>query len=252
MKNYLSIFLFLVCQIFFGQTNTPAWQVATKTEVIEAYQKACDWFVKTNSYKLKLKYVSYKNHISNEIKETSEGNYMRSANNYKTEALGILTEQNNEAKVVVDTLDKLIIISNPEALKFNLANTTDLLSLLNNTKSLKKKVAENNSTYRIDFKPNVLYDAYEFTVNTKGILESLVFYYSEKTEQDYGNMANEEPIKIKIKPRLAISFYDYETNVKLNEKDFKVNDIVFNDAKKITLLNKYKHYQLKDYRYSKK
>ena len=250
MKVSFFVTAMLILNVCISQNTAPAnWQMSNTNEVAMAYQKAYTWFTGTGNYAFKLKYSSYKNHTSNEAREVSEGYCKKLNNKHRTEALGTLMIQDGYYKTLIDTVDKLIVISNAEKDAPVMADTKEMLVLLKNTKALKKKTGTNNTSYRIEFNKNAAYEAYEFTINTKGYLEKLVYYYNEQTEEHYANEESTTPVKIKTKPRLEIAFNAYEVPAKLTETDFMEKNIVMTDAKKIVLLNKYKSYQVKDYRH---
>ena len=104
----------------------------------------------------------------------------------------------------------------------------------------------------MNFIKNELYEAYEYTINEKGLLESLIYYYSEQIEEDDGEGQYLSPIKTKVKPRLEVLFSNYQAPVVIAESEFQEKLIVLNDKQKINLLDKYKTFQIKDYRYQAK
>ena len=248
IRIYYLVCTLLTVQSVYSQVG-PLWQAAKDAEVVQAYQKAYNWFTANNSYAFKLKYTSFKNHTSAEVKEVSEGYCKRINHKYRTVALGTLMVQNEMYRAVIDTLDKFIVFTDPDKGVPVMADSKVMLDLLKNTRALKKKKESNKTTYRIEFNKNSLYEAYEFTVNDKGFLEKLVYYYSEQTEERFESTKNESPVKIKTKPRLEITFDSYEVPAKITENDFMEKNIVA-DAKKIVLLNKYKGYGIKDYRHA--
>lgn len=250
MKKSLYIFFVFISAISTAQVG--AWEVATKNEVISSYQKTWTWFTNTQNYAFKLKYTSYKDYVSKEIIESSEGYYKRLGNKYKTEAIGIKTVQNEKIRIIIDTLDKIITVLNPGKLNPALTVAKDLEVMLDNVKALKKRKIGKSTCYRIDFIKNELYEAYEFTINEKGLLESLVYYYSEQIEEDDGDGQYITPIKTKVKPRLEVLFTNYQAPIVIAESEFQEKSIVLNDKQKINLLDKYKAFQLKDYRYQEK
>jgi hypothetical protein len=235
-----------------SQAQVGAWEVATKNEIISSYQKTWTWFTNTLNYAFRVKYTSYKDYLSKEIIESSEGYYKRLGNKYKTEAIGIKTVQNEKARIIIDTLDRIITVLNPGKLNPALTDAKDLELMLDNVRALKKRKIGKNVCYRIDFIKNELYEAYEFTINEKGLLESLVYYYSEQIEEDDGDGQYLSPLKTKVKPRLEVLFTNYQAPVTIAESEFQDKSIVLNDKHKINLLDKYKTFQLKDYRYQTK
>lgn len=250
-KRLLYIVIFLIFgKRAFTQTSS-AWQTVTKEEIIASYKNVWDWFVQTQNYSFQLKYTSYKDHVSGEVIESSEGSYKRSGLKYKTEAVGIKTIQNEKVKIVVDTADKMIALTNPSNLSPTMQSTDELKKLLENVRALKKKSIGKSIVYRIDFTKNELYEAYEFVVSEKGLVDRLVYYYSEQTEKDYGDGENEKAIEFKMKPRLEIAFTNYVIQGKITETEFTDKSIVLADNRKVILLDKYKAFQVKDYRLQK-
>lgn len=251
-RNYILFFTFLVLALT-SQTKND-WTKAEKAEIIAAYQKACDWFVRNNSYSFNLNYTSYKDHLSKEIIESSNGYYKRSSNKFVSHIMGIKTIQNSTARIVIDSSDKLIAITDPGSLNPTLANTEQLTEMLNNVKGLKKRVSNEGVTYKIDFLKNSLFDSYEFSVDKSGLLDKLVYFYSEQEDKDYGGETDDGhlPITSKIKPRLEVVFSKYQYPIKANSNDFEIKGLVLADNRKISLNDNFKSYSVKDYRTIKK
>ena len=224
------------------------WEPASKQEIISAYQKSCEWFSNTSSYFFRLKYTSFKDAISNIPLESSEGYYKRVANNCITEAMGIKTIQNQSFRITVDTSDKLITIMDPGNLSPAITSLAEMETLLGNTKSLKKARHGKKILFRIEFYKNEQFEAYEFLVNEKGILESLTYYYSEQTEKVYSEKYSGKPAEIKSKPRLEIRFFGHEIPARSVESEFTERTIIRNDKGKLSLVAAYRNYRILDYR----
>lgn len=241
--------LYFVCLCSFSAwPQAGAWQTASSQEVAAAYSKAAAWFTATPSYFFKLKYTSFKNHHSNEQIESSEGYYKRVSNNYVTEAMGIKTLQNGHLKLIIDTIDRRITMMNPGKLNPGIDNTTELETLLAGAKTLKKATQAKNTRYRIDFNKNEQYEAYEFVINDKGVMTGLTYYYSEQIEKEDGDGRYKTPIDVKIKPRLEITFFDYQVPANYADAEFSGRDVLTNGKGKPNLTASYKDYRLLDYR----
>jgi hypothetical protein len=245
LKTTLIVCLLWLCSCF--ASAQPAPTPAAKQEIIAAYQKVCAWFVNTNSYLFKIRYNSYKDHKSKERVESSEGFYKRVDNNYVTEAAGIKTIQNATLKIMIDRQDKIITLLNPDKLNPTMASAADLEALLDNAKNLKKTKRAGSTTYHIGLKKGRTYDAYEFTVSDKGLLEMVTYYYSEQVEKT-DKHENPNAADIKMKPRLDISFFNYETPAPCTELEFSEQGIITRNKGKINLTGSYKDYRLLDYR----
>jgi hypothetical protein len=247
-RIYLTLLSLAICICLGAQSKSLSWSVATAREVALAYGNACDWYLKNENYCFSLKYTSYKDHVSNEINESSTGICKRRNNRFRTEALGNLMIQSDSYKLVIDTLNKSVVVANPDKQSPQVAGLEDVQKLLKFTRALKKMELPTATRYRVEFKNNAVYTAYEFTVNkSSGYLESLVYYYGEQKESVYENEQDINPVIIKSKPRLEIKFT--AVNQAATENDFRENGILVAAAGKIKLANKYKSYKLKDYRY---
>jgi len=193
-------------------------------------------------------YTSYKDHQAKNVAEHSEGYYQRSGNNYKTEAAGVKTVQNSKVRMIIDSANKVISLTEPTNLSPNLPSAQDLTTLLQNVKALKKKKDKTHCTYRVEFNKNTQYEAYEFTVGEKGLLEKAVYYYSERSYKDYGESGDEDPIELKVKPRMDVLFENYAFPIKTKESDFSETGISFREQNKVILSDPYKTYSIRDYR----
>jgi hypothetical protein len=228
--------------------QTPVWESTSKQELIAAYQKACNWFINTPSYAFKIKYAAYDGHQSNKLNESSEGYYKRVAGSYISEAAGIKTLQNTNLKLVIDTADKIVTLMNPASLSPNMASTQELEELLNNVKALKKTKLAKTTKYRVEFNNNELYQAYEFTTNEKGLIIGLTYYYSEQAEHNDEENNFEKNRAVKIKPRLEITFSNFQIPANYAESEFDEGGIVTKEKQKISLKPAYSTFRLIDYR----
>lgn len=248
-RSFILFFVCNWCLTISGQAQS--WEKASNQQVSGAYKKACNWLVNTPSYYFKLKYASYKDHLSKEQVECSTGYYKRVANSLATEAAGQRTIQNEKLKVIVDTADRVVTVMNPGNLSPVIASTEDLDLLLANAKNLRRMRLGKSERYRIDFNKNDQYEAYEFVVSDGGMLETLVYYYSEQVEKIYDENS-ERGREVKMKPRLEITFSAYQVPAKHVAFEFSERSVLVQENGKISLTGEYKNYRLLDYRVSKK
>ena len=252
MIRTFNIVLFFMCLFSSISYAQPAvWQTSGKQEIMQQYKEACNWLMNTPSYFFRLKYTSYKDYVTKETLESSEGYYKRVTSNYSMEALGIKTVQNSKMKIAVDTANNTVTLMSPSSMSLTIADAEQLETMLTNTKALRKiKTSKTSVCYRLDFNKNSLYEAYEFSVNDKGILERLTFYYSEQdnNENAYGMESSEKNTGTKMKPRLEILFFGYQVPANYSKSEFEDACVVVNEKGKIHLTGAYKNYRLLDYR----
>ncbi len=239
------IFCFLCACSTVAWSQSAAWENASRQELVAAYRISYNWFINTPSYSFKLNYISYGDAVSKEPIENSEGYYKRVANNCVSEIIGIKTLQNANLKVVVDTADRLVTVTDPGNLSPAMTGQEELMALLDNARGLKKMKQSKSTRYHIDFKEGGQYEAYEFIVNDKGQGEGLTYYYQEQITRADGEGEDKE---IKMKPRLEIRFSDYQVPAKYTESEFSERGILVHEKGKLNLTAAYRNFRLLDYR----
>src|SRR4051812_8108028 len=82
------------------------WQPVSKTDLMAAYQKATDWFIKTPNYKLTVTYASFVDYTTVSAFEKSEASYIRFGQNVHTHVFDTHTIQNAGMKFIVDSVNQ--------------------------------------------------------------------------------------------------------------------------------------------------
>lgn len=243
----IQLFVFsILCFSFKQGVKTNAWEIASKAEVLIASEKSSDWFSKNKNYKVDITYSSFTDHSSTSAHDTYNGFYKKDNSNFHSSAMGVNTIQNEKMKLTIDTVNHMIILNNKTEMNQAPADSKKFSELLDKVKSITKQKGDNEEiTYRLEFKPNALYHSYEFKVNGKGLLVFMKYYFSKELK--------EEDNAMKGKPRLEVSFSNYQTNVGFNyEKEFSEKLYLKEERKKIVLNDKYQKFEFKDYRFTEK
>jgi hypothetical protein len=240
----LSIVFLATVLVSFRPGVTGPWNTASKAELKTAYDKAIAWFSENQSCSVNISYASYMDYTTLKPYDHSEGFYKRNRDNFHVSSMGITTIQNEKMCVVADTLNQIIILRKKATLNQGPVDAKGLSELLDNAASLKKQTLNSETAYRVEFKPNAAYSAFEFRVNSKGLFTSIIYFYSKEMQED-----EEEKGAPKSKPRMEIAFSGYESNAKFDhQKEFSGKQFIKESTGKITLNDLYKHYELKDYR----
>lgn len=230
----------------FTEKKTASWENVPKEEVLQSYQNAISWFLTTQNFRVDIDYASYADHTGIKPVDKSPGFYKRNKNNLVSSAMGITTIQNDRICLMIDSVSQLIILKRKTDLTEKLFDSKSLSALLDNVSALKKrKDAEGGTTYRLEFKPNDLYEAFEFKLNEKGLFTKIISYYSRELQAD-----EEDANSMRGKPRMEVTLKGYQANVKFNnEKEFSEALYIKEEKGKISLKENYKNYELKDYRF---
>jgi len=251
-----TIVSFFICLCAFGAAATVPdnWKTASKADVLAGYQKAMDWFAKTGNYKITVAYASYTDHTTTSAFDQSSGYYIRNGKNVHSCMMGMHTIQNDRLRFAVDTVNKMIVLNDAGEVGKTLPDMNALSGLLDHVQSVQKlQLANGGSSYKITFKPNELYSAYEFELNEKGLLTKLKYFYStELAEENDEEIDSDAPVKKempKSRPRLEVTFSNYETAFVPNyEKEFSEKKYLKAQGNKLIATEKYAAYTLKDYR----
>jgi hypothetical protein len=233
----------------YAQTNvnTAKFETTTKEEVLPAFEKAINWFLITKSYSVNVVYTSYMNHTTTIPYDKSDGYYKRSGNNFSSSAMGVHVLQNDKIRITVDSVNQLIVINNSSEVSQAPVDISSFAMLLEKAVSIKKqRLANGVLTYKIDFDKSNIYKSYEFSLDEKGLLKNIKYYYNQELKAD-----EEDENSVKGKPRIEITFNGYETNIKFNaEVDFSEKKYLKEENNKIILKDSYKKFEIKDYRFA--
>lgn len=230
-----------------------SWKPAAKADVLTCYRKAIDWFAQTGNYRVCITYASFVDHSTTAAFDRSAGYYIRNGKNVHSCIMGIHTVQNDKLRFAVDTINKVMVLNDAGGTGQTMPSLAAFSDLLDHVKNVQWKQLPNGSSYRIEFRPNELYSAFEFELNEKGLLLKLKYFYSrEMTEESDEVEDSDVPEKkeaLKSRPRLEITFSGYQTAFTPDyEKEFSEKKYVRADGKKFLPAEKYKGYQVKDYR----
>jgi hypothetical protein len=241
MKTIVLNILLLSALSFYAQT-----QGSAREDFIKAYAKLWNKLTGMENYSFQLDYRSYKDHNEREPFETATGVYKKSGKNYMCNVLGIKTIQNSRMKITIDSAEKLIVLTAPQNISPAAMNLDQVRDLLDNAKSLTKKIVGKYTTYRIEFNKNELYQSMEYRFEAEGGLTQLSYYYAEQTDRDYNE--NGDMIDMRLMPRLDVCFSAYKQE-KSGEGEFAESNIVVQQNNKLIASGKYRGYEVKDYRF---
>ncbi|MFL5763548.1 MAG: hypothetical protein ACJ77K_06355 [Bacteroidia bacterium] len=239
-KIIAGMLLFISVQRLSGNTT---WESCSKAEISVAYEKAIQWFSGNSSCSVSLNYASFMNYTTLIPSDESSGFYRKSKTNFHVNSVGIRTLCNGQYCLVADTANQIIVLKNKTE-QTSPIGSKDLDNLLSHVQAMKKMDLKNGITaYRLEFKPNDIYTAFEFRTNSSGTFDRITYYYSKEAKED-----EDDEKSPKGKPRMEISFSNYATNVKFSEGEFSTAAYVKENGRKILLNEHYKNFELKDYR----
>jgi len=196
-------------------------------------------------------YKVFPNHYSQTPKEVSHGIMKQDGNKIYQQIASLQALISNKMSIHMDTVEKLMVISNPVKLESQRTEAlkVDLLSSLSKCKRIQyTEVDKTIGMYTLEFKDNVEteFDKCEFYFNRLSFLPyRLVLYYDEEMDM------NDDKREVKNEtPRLEITFIKIETSPVFRDSDFDETRFIKQRGNKLLVASLYKGYRLIDNRYS--
>jgi len=215
-----------------------------RTDMAKVFKQINNWFINTPIYSLSVTHASYESYKTTIPVEKAAGYFKKNKNNYHSFLIGIHTIQNKTYKIVIDSSEKIILVANPDKLIWNTYTTSDYDTLLKTCATIKVTTVGNDKLYRMDFNSESPIAWYEFLINPNGLPKEIVWYYNQEIKKDEEDEASE-----KVKPRVSITFSNYNSSAVLDyNKEFNEGIYFTNTNNKISLTEKYKNYKLNDQR----
>lgn len=246
MKNKKVYILILFIVAFVGNKMFAqvSWTPVTKDEMSKVFEQMNSWFKNTSDYSLTVTHASYKDYKTTVPAEKSVGYFKKDKNNnYHSFLLGIHTIQNANYKIVVDSMQKVMVASYPDKLVWTNYTLDDYTYILNSAVALKMTTYSDGKLYRIEFNKSATIASYEFLIDSDNLLSQIIWYYAKDVKH------TEDEKSITSKPRLCITFSNLKKNPELNFKEeFDESKYFFKKDSKLVLSEKYKKYKFIDSR----
>jgi hypothetical protein len=228
------------------------WTTSNKSEVKKAINTAIQWAENQDKLNVQIQYISYKDHASNEVKDKENGYYSKSGKDYMSKALGIKTIAKGLYKLAIDTAEETIAISNRRKNDSKIINENIFDNLMDMALSIKKKNEANLTKYRIEGNADFDIQNVEIEIDSKGSLNKIIYYYAILERKIPSENPNKEDTIENFQPRMEMHFKNYDIAYIPSEKDFRDDNIVWENNSKLILVNEYKNYKINDLRNSKK
>lgn len=213
-----------------------------KDEMIAVFEKINSFFVNTPSYSLTVTHASYEDYTTQTPVEISTGTFKKQDKNYHSFLMGMHTIQNNKYKVVVDTLNKRILVANPDQLTMMIYTADYYKQLLKNCTKIKKTTSGRYTFYKVELPAESQIGAYEFLVDEEGLAREVTWYYNTEIKKD------DDDENSKVKPRVSIRFSNYKIDPVFSAEAFSEENYFKAETNKLVVTNNYSGFKLFDQR----
>lgn len=235
IDKYITLLILTLTYVSYGFLSVNSKLSDDKKDLREQLIKTKDFYDNLSKVSFDLEYSLYKNYSTQIKYQGMSGFYRKSLNNYHSSVLGIITIQNDDAKMVIDTTSRTIIVQDVDSsLDINLLNLS-LDEVISKVTSIKKWEVGDIKAFKMDFAAAYNnFSAITFFVNKDNSLHKLVLYFSSL--QDIEGKRE--------KPRVEIYYRNIDKKPKFSRQEFKFSEFVTESSGKYTLTNNYKGFSL--------
>ncbi len=229
----------------FSQTSEK-WVTISKDDARKMFQDMSNAYLQTPTFSMQINQTSYIGHTSVVPHDEAEGKFFKSNKSYVSNLLGIKTVQNEKIKIVIDSTNKLIAISNSDRSYKAIPSIEDIDQSLFFVIDVKKMSSNGLIFYSLRFKENFTYSKMDFTLTNDFFLKEIVMYFSD----DLPVNPDDEEHSAKSKLKYRVTYSGIKKNLILNPKIFLESEyLYFNTKQKTYSLNEnYKKYKFQDLR----
>ena len=185
------------------------WLPVSKSEAISIVAKMDGWYKSHPDYTVKVNHNSYLGYQGTVPHEQDNGFLVVRGSSYHSNMLGVETIQNADYKIVIDTSDREILISNPDHWFNYFQNIPDSFSLrgVSACYLMKKK---NFISLRLDYKPGYKMERHVITLDDEYKIQEIAFYFRPDFDEENADESH--------RPKVVIEYSDYQIK---NSTDFK-------------------------------
>lgn len=247
MRSAIKLISVLVLFLFLAFKSGDVWKIITVKEYDLEMEKVDKFYAAKKKYSVTVTHATYKGHDSEIPYQQSTGYFHYENGKYHSWLLGIHTLSDGKYKVVVDSLNKMLIVSDADS------KTTDELMHLNYTNSAKYIVSckqsktEEGEKFKLDFNEVPSYTSYLLRIAESGEIRGLTVYYRTEYPSDA-----KDPNSIKVKPKLSISYSDFTDKPSFSISEFSSAKYFTVEKNIIKPTSAYTKYQISDARLNTK
>jgi len=235
MRRSLTILALLSANILYASE----WKTMSVSDYESEMKQITDKLQHTTVYAVDVTYKSVEVGSSEVVRDQSSGFLKYKNKSFHSLAFGIRSIQNPKERVVVDSINKIIAVTNP--ISDTAQNFTPELSdlFLKKAESIERKTENGLTQYRVIFGHEFSISSYLLKVDESQLMKQIDLHYSETFKNEQG---------VDVSLLLRISFNNWKLNLAFPEDEFTINRYVeLKDGKyKSTAL--YANYELSDQR----
>jgi hypothetical protein len=229
---------------FITSPTSESWEKIEITDFEVNTKQVAEFYNGLTKFSVNITHASYKGHSTLVAHEKMSGYFKRDGKNYKSSMMGILTIQNEKAKIVIDTMGKTILVAHPDSFEPSDVITLEYIQGKKNLKSTTKKTEDKAVRYKLEYTSGK-YSACEILFSNEGAINEIVFLFRESFRvnpiDENSEMAS---------PKAIISYKDLKKNPVFDKAEFDISNYINLPVKGEPVgVKNYKEYKIVDTRY---
>ncbi|MBI1838655.1 MAG: hypothetical protein HYR91_15430 [Flavobacteriia bacterium] len=239
-RNWIIGLSLLVHSTLFGQ-----WEVSTLEAFTNQIMASETAIVAGSSFSFDTEYLFFNDYNSNEVALKLNGSIIcLNEKEIFINQFDQWTIQNKDFNLVIDSVQKTIVIQNPQTVYFQRKTLENMGIVLNSSCTVQRNVQAGMLKYSLMFEKGAKYNGCEIWFNKENMVTKYILYGGQEAVDDT-DFYNPKVIQ----PRLEINYTNYKIGTKTNMTHFRrVEDFIKLDNDTVVLQPKYAGYELIDLR----
>jgi hypothetical protein len=236
----MKYFITLITVLIHGMNaSADDWSRVTTDDFLAAMTNITDKVQKNASYSVDLSYTTYELSKNEIIHDYSSGYVKKSGIDTHSFTMGIHTIQNEKCRVVVDSINEIIAVTNPMSVEFNEMAPALSKELYKNVKSIRKRNTDGIISYEVVFGENMPIISFVLQVDQQQLMKQVDIVYRRQLKSNSQQDTN---------LRLRLAFNNWIFNPKFSQEVFSMSRYVNEEKDNYSPSSAYSNYQLSDQR----
>lgn len=229
MKRYL--FLLYMSVFISGFATDPQYVKADSKKTAEDFKAINEKFRSTGTLSEAIIYKMFDSYTAEKPSSVYPGFYIRKGNNIHTSLLSVESVQNNTLSIAVDTINKVIVITDPQKKNASEIQVVELEKVLGLCSGVFEKNEKQMHAYRLEFtQPQSQYKVIEIEVSKDNFIKKIVLYFNQPVKGKNGK---------KEKPKVEIAYENINEHPSVEEQEFSEHKFI--DIKEGTYTPKHRY-----------
>ncbi|MES2618101.1 MAG: hypothetical protein V4613_09485 [Bacteroidota bacterium] len=228
IKSKLMFVFVLVCFNTYAQD-----QNLKKTDAKEIVRKINNKILESKYFTANLNYEIFKNHNDTLVFQSLPGFYKRSGTSEHSLLVGIETIQNTNERLVIDTVNETMLLSNPVQKPQLIENSLNAAIEMCKSITLTKYNSQSKLSFNLSTDANTGFNKVEINFeNATYTVSSITIYYTNAVIPGFDDISN---------PKITISYTNID-NSKIDKDEFKIESFLKKQNNLYVPLDRFKNF----------